>query len=589
MDYPSRTLLILAIQILLSTSVIAFSGRDTLQVEEFYPESRYSVQSNKTKFSIDPQHHVLYIGQENRLSGWDYHRDSLIAVDTFSQSIEDYMMAYDTVGNRLLLWARGIGTLYAWEESTQRLHRLDQSFDHKNQFGHSASIHPVNGQLFAFGGYGLWTSKNYITRYDELAGEWFVVDDQASNKYPKPRMNAYTTWISPNTLIMLGGRVNDSFVPHRTPAQKVTAQTLWMLDIKTGRWSPEAEISLPNTELVSYNRSNFREFTNLYTYSSSLDIWFMLGLENDEGAQELIAVEPRTGRYRVIELPQLDLGRSKIILNMAWDSESQQIILAGVLNTSENQRYPVFLAKVNFENWSNFKTQLQNPSASLSKDTILNYMGISPLGLGWLLLGLFSGGLIVWGTMKWQALNSIFRNPKESTSTTKNSNAPSDEGLYLAYEEGKNIDIYYFGENLKDWLSPLQSQMVVYLYLSALKGNRYRSIDQLEELFWNGQQNRDYIRKLRNKDLNQLIDVAKKVAPAKYHPIINRKKDPQDKRRLVYGLNKKLSVREHLNSTHRLRYWKNIRTNDLAREAFIRALNNTYNVDYLSSFLKPKQ
>ncbi|MGM0589161.1 MAG: hypothetical protein ACQETE_12140 [Bacteroidota bacterium] len=575
--------------ILLPIPAIAFQGGNTFYIDEIYPDSSYHIQSQKAKFAIDPENHVLYIGEDNRLSRWPYKSSSVISVDSLTQSVEDYVMAYDTVNNQLLLWSRGIGSLYAWEESTQRLKRLDQSFDHKNQFGHSASIHPVSGQLYAFGGYGLWTSKNYITRFDEMAREWFVVDDKASSRYPKPRANAYTTWISPDTLVMLGGGVNDSFVPHRTPAINTRAQTLWIFDINLGRWYAQAELNVPDTEILSLNRRNFREFANLYTYSSALDLWFILGLTNNEGSQDIIAVEPGTGRYRVMELPHLDIGRNKFVLNMAWDEQSQQIVLGGVLNTSDEHGYPLFMAYVKSKNWNEFKAQLESPNSVWSVDSVLSYVTISPLGVAWLLLGLLSGGFLVWVTIKGPLVNTDNSDDQKSPSKQAGVKSPSQTGLYITYEEGKNIGIYYFGEKIDEWLTPLQSQIVLFFYLSVLEEYRYRSIEELEELFWREQQNRDYIRKLRNKELNQINEVADKVASSQFHPFIDSKKDPQDKRRLVYGLNRALTVDEHLVGTHNPRFWTMIRNNELSQEAFLRALVNTYKVQYLDRYFCSEQ
>ena len=62
---------------------------------------------------------------------------------------------------------------------------------------------------------------------------------------------------------------------------------------------------------------------------------------------------------------------------------------------------------------------------------------------------------------------------------------------------------------------------------------------EIEELLWSNIESYDYRRRLRNdilKDINQKFK--------KHHPdlgkIILRKKDPNDKRRYLYGLNKQL-------------------------------------------------
>jgi hypothetical protein len=59
--------------------------------------------------------------------------------------------------------------------------RIDNSFSHKNQYGSIDFVH--NNKIFLLGGYGIFTDKNILTRYDFAAKEWFL--EQTTGDVPK--------------------------------------------------------------------------------------------------------------------------------------------------------------------------------------------------------------------------------------------------------------------------------------------------------------------------------------------------------------------------------------------------------------------
>ena len=51
-----------------------------------------------------------------------------------------------------------------------RIERIDNSFEQRNQFG--AAVFQHNNQPHMYGGYGFWEWKGYITYYDPLSNQW---------------------------------------------------------------------------------------------------------------------------------------------------------------------------------------------------------------------------------------------------------------------------------------------------------------------------------------------------------------------------------------------------------------------------------
>ena len=73
----------------------------------------------------------------------------------------------------------GCGVVYALNKN--KIFRHDHSFYHMNQF--EGAFFMDEGEPRIYGGYGLFTSKNIITRYDTIEREWFVLN---STNNPPP-------------------------------------------------------------------------------------------------------------------------------------------------------------------------------------------------------------------------------------------------------------------------------------------------------------------------------------------------------------------------------------------------------------------
>jgi len=77
---------------------------------------------------------------------------------------------YFHIGDSLFLAHGGAGVVYNFNGQT--LKRVDESYYHHNQYG--ATRFSYKGSLFLFGGSGLFSHKNFITRYDLEAREWLL-------------------------------------------------------------------------------------------------------------------------------------------------------------------------------------------------------------------------------------------------------------------------------------------------------------------------------------------------------------------------------------------------------------------------------
>lgn len=89
----------------------------------------------------------------------------------FEQFLADFIPMSEK-GTPVYFVYTGCGVVYSLKNNTIKRH--DHSFYHMNQF--EGAFFMDEGEPRIYGGYGLFTSKNIITRYDTIEREWFVLN-----------------------------------------------------------------------------------------------------------------------------------------------------------------------------------------------------------------------------------------------------------------------------------------------------------------------------------------------------------------------------------------------------------------------------
>ena len=115
-------------------------------------------------------------------------------------SFGDFLSYYRPVSlnnGRILFCHHGVGTVYELRNDT--ILRIDRSFNHRNQY-HS-SIFGHDNSLYAFGGYGLFETKNLFVCYSNALNEWRQV---ISNCAIEPRWG-HDYMVTDDALYVFGG------------------------------------------------------------------------------------------------------------------------------------------------------------------------------------------------------------------------------------------------------------------------------------------------------------------------------------------------------------------------------------------------
>jgi len=144
--------------------------------------------------------------------------------------------------NRYLFVMDGCGMVFALKNDTIR--RIDNSYDQKNQF--NSAVYEHDGQVFMFGGYGLFEVKNTHTSFDNVSKEWFQVV-RNSKECPSGRSSVYFIK-EPTALYILGG------VEQRFSKYKI-CNDIWRFDLRQQKWKLLGELNanfLKRTEIRGF-------------------------------------------------------------------------------------------------------------------------------------------------------------------------------------------------------------------------------------------------------------------------------------------------------------------------------------------------
>lgn len=184
---------------------------------------------------IDDSSKMLLISLESKkVESHPLHLDKQI---TFNQLLTEYVPLSEK-GSPIYFVDRGCG--YVLQLRNDSIVRIDNSFHHRNQFGGAFFLH--EGVPSIFGGYGLFSSKNFITKFDPKLKEWYLdnqsklVESAYIFPYYKDKDNLYA-------LV----NINESF-------DKTDFKKLWRYNLTNESWIFEGQINYFDSVKVSLRK-----------------------------------------------------------------------------------------------------------------------------------------------------------------------------------------------------------------------------------------------------------------------------------------------------------------------------------------------
>jgi len=148
---------------------------------------------------------------------------SILKHTDYPGNLKDYIYHFNIKKHTYLVHA-GCGPVLEYRNDS--IVRIDNSFLHKNQFGASPFIYKE--QICLFGGYGLFTDKNIITRFDFATKEWLLLNSKGE-EVPSAR-NASLYYCDNDGLYIFGGWSN------KTIATFEKDSSIWYFNFTTLKW-----------------------------------------------------------------------------------------------------------------------------------------------------------------------------------------------------------------------------------------------------------------------------------------------------------------------------------------------------------------
>lgn len=174
----------------------------------------------------------------------------------YPDKLQEYK--FFNIGTKTYLVHQGCGPVLEYRNDS--IVRIDNSFLHRNQYGATKFVY--NKEIYFYGGYGLFTFKNILTKYDFNTREWREV--KTFRELPMETGQSFFSYFINDNLFLFGGVTNDE---DNVIGRKILDNTIWKLHLPTMKWSRHGEAKgITNVDyLKSVLFNNYQENVYLIT------------------------------------------------------------------------------------------------------------------------------------------------------------------------------------------------------------------------------------------------------------------------------------------------------------------------------------
>ena len=191
------------------------------------------------------------------------------------KEIELKSLTSTTLGGKTFLLYPGGGLLYTFHLGV--IERIDASFPHRNY--HDAHLFSHNNVLYLLGGYGLWTTKNNLLRYNFSSNEWEKV--VTYGELPSNGFWGISAVQTDEALYV----INSSYVATHDQKNRVN-RNIYKLDLNTQSWTKTFEL---DQETATYLNNRRR-----YAVQIGQE-WVVFPTD---ARQEYLAIDPIAGEIK---------------------------------------------------------------------------------------------------------------------------------------------------------------------------------------------------------------------------------------------------------------------------------------------------
>lgn len=408
-------------------------------------------------------------------------------------------LGHDKARDRFLFWNGGVGKVFEWQPGDTNVKRLDRSFHHRTQFGHSWFIHPETSDIYAFGGYGFWQSRGYTARYDQTLKEWQVVTLDATKPYPSARAGAMHTYDEKNgEFHIFGGHNYRHDGREDLSVDFVDFKDYWVLNIERREWTQYPLYGLSGVFDINAEIQKVQE-SFYYGLDDSTNEFSWYPLRIPESPYDIrLMVFDRTRKFGTLTPITLGtLGHKSGVYWYAFDAPNNQILMFWVPEVSAGNDRILRVSSLH----------LPHPDSTRAMmDMIRMYGSVNPpdkasnYWLLFVLLPIMGGGVWFWKRKRLLVADAAQKLAERETEFVEtDAYHPTVTFCFVGHPR-----LLIDHEEVKNQIGDAELHLMFWLYWKHRLGEPFQITDRIEEVFWTDSPNLDYIRKQRNTTLRRL-------------------------------------------------------------------------------------
>ena len=179
---------------------------------------------------------VLMYNDSTLATGFNFTKSNIRT--SFPKNLErNYFNSYQfNIKEKTYLVDDGCGPVVHYQNT--KFTRIDKSFLHKNQF--NAIPFQKNDEIYLWGGYGLFSFKNILTKFNFKTQEWGDITQNFENEIP-PAQSSKTYVKTKDKIYLFGGKTQDY---KNVVKSKYISEIVWEFNIKTNTWKETGKHNL---------------------------------------------------------------------------------------------------------------------------------------------------------------------------------------------------------------------------------------------------------------------------------------------------------------------------------------------------------
>ena len=186
---------------------------------------------------------------------------------------KDFPYNFFNIKGKNYLVNKGCGEVYEFRNDS--IVRIDNSFQHKNQFNSCPLVY--KDEIYYFGGYGLFTFKNILTKFDLKTKEWEIIKYNNYKNVPEPRDHAISFLKNDNLYVISG--YSENYETDQVTGAGNQLFDIWKLNLKTKVWEYLGD--LRDKSIVSALVDNNNSYQNKNNFYYDNNYIFQFDFENN--------------------------------------------------------------------------------------------------------------------------------------------------------------------------------------------------------------------------------------------------------------------------------------------------------------------